>query len=89
MNLVQKALSKGGQITPLILPAELTGGLGIMNPSIFVDNDGDILCIIRALNVKSKRYRYYVVKQSATCFLRIAPVLALPLKLPPNDCLLM
>ena len=50
MNLVQKALSKGGQITPLILPAELTGGLGIMNPSIFVDNDGDILCIIRALN---------------------------------------
>ncbi|CAB4166908.1 hypothetical protein UFOVP964_7 [uncultured Caudovirales phage] len=50
MNLVQKAVQHGGRLTPLIIPAEVTGGMGIMNPSIFSDDDGDTLCIIRVLN---------------------------------------
>lgn len=50
MNLVQKSVEKGGHLKPLIIPAELTGGLGVMNPSVFIDDDGDILCIVRTLN---------------------------------------
>lgn len=50
MNLVQRAVEKGGRLKPLIIPAELTNGLGVMNPSIFIDDDGDILCIVRTLN---------------------------------------
>jgi predicted GH43/DUF377 family glycosyl hydrolase len=50
MNLVQKSVKNGGRLKPLIIPAELTGGLGVMNPSVFIDDDGDILCIVRTLN---------------------------------------
>ena len=50
MNLVQTAVSKGGKLSPLIIPAHLTGGTGLMNPSVFVDDDGDILCILRHIN---------------------------------------
>lgn len=45
-NLVKLVLDKGGSIMPLKIPAELTGGTGICNPSIFVDED-KILCVIR------------------------------------------
>lgn len=50
MNLVQKSISNGGRLVPLIIPAEETGGTGLMNPSIFIDDDGDILCILRHIN---------------------------------------
>jgi len=43
MNLVQKSVEQGGKLTPLIIPSEVTGGTGLLNPSIFVDDDGDIL----------------------------------------------
>ena len=50
MNLVQKSVQAGGKLKPLIIPAEVTGGTGLMNPSIFIDDDGDILCILRHIN---------------------------------------
>jgi len=50
MNLVQKSISSGGKLVPLIIPSEETGGTGLMNPSIFIDDDGDILCILRHIN---------------------------------------
>jgi hypothetical protein len=50
MNLVQNSVQHGGKLKPLIIPADLTNGMGVMNPSIFIDDDGDILCIVRVLN---------------------------------------
>jgi len=50
MNLVQKSVSQGGNLVPLILPHNLTSGMGLINPSIFVDDDGDILVNIRHVN---------------------------------------
>jgi hypothetical protein len=50
MNLVQKSVQNGGKLRPLIIPAEVTNGTGLMNPSIFIDEDGDILCILRHIN---------------------------------------
>jgi len=43
-------VSKGGRLKPLIIPAELTNGLGVLNPSLFVDEDGDILVNLRLVN---------------------------------------
>ena len=48
-NFVKRALQEGGLIRPLIVPANLTNGLGIMNPSIFNDN-GVLRGIIRGVN---------------------------------------
>ena len=39
MNFVKLALENGGAIKPLIIPAELTDGTGLCNPSVFVEND--------------------------------------------------
>jgi hypothetical protein len=50
MNLVHKSVSQGGKLAPLILPHSLTSGMGLMNPSIFIDDDGDILINIRHVN---------------------------------------
>ena len=50
MNLVNQSVQQGGKLKPLIIPAEVTGGTGLMNPSIFIDEDGDILCILRHIN---------------------------------------
>jgi hypothetical protein len=50
MNLVTKSVTRGGKITPLIIPKEVTLGTGLMNPSLFIDDDGDILCILRHIN---------------------------------------
>lgn len=50
MNLVHKSVSQGGKLTPLILPHVLTSGMGLMNPSIFIDDEGDILVNIRHVN---------------------------------------
>jgi hypothetical protein len=50
MNLVHKSVSQGGKLAPLILPHSIAFGMGLMNPSIFVDNDGDVLVNIRHVN---------------------------------------
>ena len=49
MNFVKLALENGGSIHPLIIPAEHTNGTGIMNPSVFVEND-KIMVILRHVN---------------------------------------
>ena len=50
MNLTQKSVSRGGKLVPIIIPHSLTNGTGLMNPSIFIDDDGDILVILRHVN---------------------------------------
>lgn len=45
MNLVEKAVSNGGVLAPLVIP----GVFSCMNPSVFVDND-EILVNIRSVN---------------------------------------
>lgn len=49
-NLVEKSIKAGGSIHPLIIDSGFTGRSGLMNPSIFIDDDGDILCILRHVN---------------------------------------
>ena len=49
-NLVQKAVSAGGKLAPLVISEGLTSGTGLMNPSVFVDDDGDILLNLRHVN---------------------------------------
>ena len=50
MNFVQRATSWGGRLVPLVIPNDVTLGTGLMNPSIFIDNDGDILVNLRHIN---------------------------------------
>ena len=50
MNLVQHTVQQGGRLRPLIIPAHVTGGTGLMNPSPFVDDDGELLLILRHIN---------------------------------------
>lgn len=50
MNLVEKAVSSGGKLAPLVISHGLTSGTGLMNPSIFIDADGDILVNLRHVN---------------------------------------
>lgn len=48
-GLVKHVLENGGSIHPLIVDSELSGGTGLMNPSVFIDN-GKILINIRNVN---------------------------------------
>ena len=48
-NLVKKIINKGGKIKPLIIPHELSGGCGLMNPSLFIDGE-KILINLRNVN---------------------------------------
>lgn len=48
-GLVNYALKNGGMIKPLIIPNQRTGGTGLMNPSVFID-DGNILVNVRHVN---------------------------------------
>jgi hypothetical protein len=50
----QSAIEQGGSIHPLIVDPELTGGLGLMNPSVFVDTDGRVM-----VNLRSVNYTFY------------------------------
>jgi hypothetical protein len=50
MNLVQQSVQHGGKLRPLIIPSSVTAGTGLMNPSIFIDDDGDIMVILRHIN---------------------------------------
>lgn len=49
MNFAQICLDNGGSIHSLIIPPELNNGLGLMNPSVLVDNN-KILVNLRAVN---------------------------------------
>ena len=46
-NISQIAIHNGGSLTPLIIPSELTGGTGLCNVAIFLDDNGDLLANIR------------------------------------------
>lgn len=45
----QVAFERGGSIHPLIIDPKYTGGLGLMNPSVFVDG-GKVLVNLRVIN---------------------------------------
>ncbi len=49
-NFSRYILEHGGMIKHLELPVEMSEGLGMCNPSVFIDNDGKILCNIRRVN---------------------------------------
>ena len=49
----QSAIEQGGSIHPLIIDPKLTGGLGLMNPSVFVDGDKVMV------NLRSVNYTFY------------------------------
>lgn len=46
MNLVEKAVNNGGKLAPLVIP----DAIGAMNPSVYIDDDGDILVNVRVVN---------------------------------------
>ncbi len=48
-NLTKQVISNGGEIYPLIIPANQTNGTGLMNPSIYNDN-GKLMCNLRHVN---------------------------------------
>lgn len=50
MNLVQRAVQAGGKLAPIVIPKRFTAGTGLMNPSVFVDDDGEILVNLRHVN---------------------------------------
>lgn len=50
MNLVEKAVTHGGKLAPLVISDGLTSGTGLMNPSVFVDDEGEILVNLRHVN---------------------------------------
>ena len=50
MNLVERSVAAGGRLAPIVISKGLTNGTGLMNPSIFIDNDGDILVNLRHVN---------------------------------------
>ena len=49
-NLVKYALENNGSIVPLLVNPSLTNGTGLMNPSVFIDSNGTILCNVRHVN---------------------------------------
>jgi len=52
-SFAKSALQKGGQIYPLIIDSKLNNGLGLMNPSIFIDGDKTIV------NLRAVNYTFY------------------------------
>ena len=50
ISFVKRALASGGQLTPLILPAQDTNGTGTFNPSVYNDN-GKLLMNMRHCQV--------------------------------------
>ncbi len=53
-NFSKQCLDAGGDIFPIIIPARLTNGTGITNPSIFIDNDRILL------NIRHVGYSLYL-----------------------------
>jgi hypothetical protein len=52
-SLAKKSINSGGKIYPLIIDSELNNGLGLMNPSIFLDENKTIL------NLRAVNYTFY------------------------------
>jgi hypothetical protein len=48
-NFCKQVLLAGGEIIPLLIPADKTGGTGLMNPSIFIRGN-EVLCNVRHVN---------------------------------------
>lgn len=48
-NFVRSVLAEGGTMKPLMIPAAASGGLGLCNPSVFIDK-GEIWLILRNVN---------------------------------------
>ena len=48
-NFVKRCIEDGGSIHPLLIPAQVTSGTGLMNPSILID-EGKILVNLRHVN---------------------------------------
>lgn len=46
MNLVERAVSQGGKLAPIVI----TQTFGGMNASVFIDDDGDVLVNVRVVN---------------------------------------
>jgi hypothetical protein len=49
-NLVQKSVSFGGKLSPLVISEGLTSGTGLMNPSVFVNDKNEIFVNLRHVN---------------------------------------
>lgn len=49
-NLTQRAVDAGGRLSSLIIKEETEQKIALMNPSVFVDQDGDVLVNIRNTN---------------------------------------
>lgn len=60
-TLAQKALEAGGSIHPLIVPSEMSGGTGLMNPSILVHNQKLVV------NVRRTNYFFYHSEKKKYC----------------------
>jgi hypothetical protein len=41
MNLVQRAVLNGGKLAPILIKEGSNKGTGLMNPSVFIDDDGE------------------------------------------------
>jgi hypothetical protein len=50
LNLVQRAVNSGGKLVPIVIPKDITFGTGLMNPSVMVDDNEDILVNLRHTN---------------------------------------
>jgi len=69
MNLVQRAVSLGGKLAPLVISEGLSSTTGLMNPSVFVDDDGEILLCLRHVN-----YSLYHSENNQKFFSRWGPL---------------
>lgn len=49
-NFCKYIITHGGYVKPLEIPTEMSEGLGLCNPSVFIDKDGKLLCNIRRVN---------------------------------------
>jgi len=59
-NFVKLVLENGGTIKPLLIPSENTGGTGLCNPSIYIDNDPLCSCNDKVLvNLRHIQYTLY------------------------------
>jgi hypothetical protein len=57
-NFVKMSIDNGGEITPLLIPSDLTNGTGLANPSIYIDNGQPIL------NLRHVSYSLYLCENN-------------------------
>jgi hypothetical protein len=58
-SFVKETVANGGRLVPLTLSKDQSLGLGVMNPSIGIDGDGDLL-----INLRSVNYAFYNIEES-------------------------